>query len=98
MYNVRDYALNNVLMMIAADGKISQEELQYVHKLSKTWNYDLNKIQGFLSLAQNGKLVVRMPQDAKQKQKIISMMEKAASVDNAINTEEKALLEKVKTM
>jgi predicted lipid-binding transport protein (Tim44 family)/uncharacterized Zn-finger protein len=98
MYNVRDYALNNVLMMIAADGKISQEELQYVHKLSKTWNYDLNKIQGFLSLAQNGKLVVRMPQDAKQKQKIISMMEKAASVDNAITSEEKALLEKVKTM
>ncbi|HRB93278.1 MAG TPA: hypothetical protein PLT17_07720, partial [Chitinophagales bacterium] len=69
-----------------------------VHKLSKTWNYDLNKIQGFLSLAQNGKLVVRMPQDAKQKQKIISMMEKAASVDNAITSEEKALLEKVKTM
>ena len=98
LFNVRDYALNNVLMMIAADGRITNQEMKYVNTLAKKWNYDLTKIQGFLSLAQNNKLVVRMPQDAKQKQKIITMMEKAAALDNDISVEEKQLLEQVKSM
>ncbi|MDB5227558.1 MAG: hypothetical protein JWN78_1751 [Bacteroidota bacterium] len=98
LFSVRDYALNNVLMMVSADGRITEEEKQYINMLAKKWNYDLNKIQGFLMLAQTNKLVVRMPQDAKQKQKIISLMEKAANIDNSISSEEKALLDKVKTI
>lgn len=98
LFDVRDYALNNVLMMIAADGRITNQEMKYVNTLAKKWNYNLNKIQGFLSLAQNNKLVVRMPQDAKQKQKIIAMMEKASLLDNDISAEEKQLLEQVKSM
>ena len=66
--------------------------------LAKIWNYVLNKIQGFLMLAKTNKLVVRMPQDAKQKQKIIAMMEKAAILDNTITAEEQALLEQVKSL
>ncbi len=98
MFAVRDYALNNVLMMVAADGRITDEEITYVNMLAKKWNYDLNKIQGFLTLAKSNKLVVRMPQDAKQKQKIIALMEKAASLDNTVTTEEQALLEQVRNM
>jgi len=98
LFAVRDYALNNVLMMIAADGKITGEETDYINMLAKKWNYDLNKIQGFLMLAKTNKLVVRMPQDAKQKQKIIALMEKAASLDNTITAEEQALLEQVKSL
>ena len=96
LYNVRDYALNNVLMMIAADGKITEEEINYVNTLAKKWNYDINKIQGFLQLAKNNKLVLRLPQDVKQKQKVIALMEKAANLDNNISAEELALLEQIK--
>ena len=98
LFAVRDYALNNVLMMIAADGRITDEETEYINTLAKKWNYDLNKIQGFLALAKANKLVVRMPQDAKQKQKIIALMEKAASLDNTVTSEEQALLEQVRNM
>ncbi len=98
MFNVRDYALNNVLMMIAADGRITDEEMQYVQSLAKKWNYDLNKIQGFLTVARMNKLVLRMPQDPKDKQKIIQLMEKAAALDNTVTAEEKALLEQVRSM
>ena len=98
LFAARDYALNNVLMMIAADGKISNEEMEYVNTLAKKWNYDLNKIQGFLLLAKSNRLVVRMPQDAKQKLKIIKLMEKAANLDNAITSEELALLDEVRSM
>lgn len=98
MFNVRDYALNNILMMVAADGRITEEEINFVNTLAKKWNYDVNKIQGFLQLAKNNKLVIRMPQDAKQKQKIIALMEKAAQLDNTVTTEEQALLEQVRNM
>ncbi|MFN8236629.1 MAG: TIM44-like domain-containing protein [Chitinophagales bacterium] len=98
LFAVRDYALNNVLMMVAADGRISEEEMQYINTLAKKWNYDLDKIQGFLNLAKTNKLVVRMPQNAKQKQKIVALMEKAANIDNSITAEERTLLEQVKTL
>jgi hypothetical protein len=49
-------------------------------------------------LAKMNKLVVRMPQDTKQKQKIIALMEKAATLDNTITPEEQALLEQVKNI
>ena len=98
LFNVRDYALNNVLMMVAADGRITPEEEQYITTLAKKWNYDIGKIQGFISLAKNNKLVLRMPQDAKQKQKIIALMEKAANLDNTVTQEEQALLEQVRSM
>ena len=96
LFNVRDYALNNVMMMIAADGKIKEEEMAFAHMLARKWNYDLDKIQGFLSMATNNKLVIRMPQNEKQKKKIIALMEKAANLDNTITLDEIALLEQVK--
>lgn len=96
LFNVRDYALNNVLMMIASDGKIKEEEMVFAQMLARKWNYDLDKIQGFLSMAINNKLVIRMPQNEKQKKKIIALMEKAANLDNTITVDEIALLEQVK--
>ena len=96
LFNVRDYALNNVMMMIAADGKIKEEEMAFAQMLARKWNYDLDKIQGFLSMATNNKLVIRMPQNEKQKKKIIALMEKAANLDNTITVDEIALLEQVK--
>ena len=72
--------------------------MQFAQDLAKKWNYDLDKIQGFLMMATMNKLVVRMPQNPKQKKKIIALMEKAANLDNAITVEEKALLEQVKSL
>ncbi|MEN9448706.1 MAG: hypothetical protein RJA25_1996 [Bacteroidota bacterium] len=98
LFKVRDYALNNVLMIMAADGKITEEEIAYINMLASKWNYDRNKIQGFLQLAKNNKLVLRMPPDDKQKKKIIALMETAAQLDNTVTPEEKALLEQVKNL
>lgn len=98
LFAVRDYALNNVLIMMAIDGKITDDEMQFVNDIAKKWNYDLDKIQGFLQLAKNNKLVLRMPQNFNQKKKIITLMEKAANADNTITAEEKSLLEEVKKM
>ena len=96
LYKVRDYAFNNVLIMVAADGVFDTEELEFTKKLAKKWGYNLKKIEPMFQMAQNGKLVVRMPENAKSRRKIYKMMEKASKIDGNISVEEQRLLDSVK--
>ena len=98
IYDVRDYAFNNVLMMVAADGKLSDEEIEFANTIAKKWGYNVSKIQALLEMAMNKKLVLRLPQDAKKREKIISMMEKAANLDNNFSPEEQQLMNEVKSL
>ncbi len=96
LYKVRDYAFNNVLIMVAADGVFDNEELEFTKKLAKKWGYKLEKIQPMFQMAQNGKLVVRMPEDDKSRNKIYKLMEKAANIDGNVSQEEQQLLDSIK--
>ncbi len=93
---VRDYAFNNVLVMIAADGILEKEEINFVNKLASKWGYSKSKIQGMIEMAMSNKLSIKMPGDSISREKIFKMMEKAASIDDKISTEEADLLEKIK--
>ncbi len=93
---VRDYAFNNVLVMIAADGILEKEEINFVNKLASKWGYSKSKIQGMIEMAMSNKLSIKMPGDSISREKIFKMMEKAASIDGKISTEEADLLEKIK--
>lgn len=96
LYKVRDYAFNNVLILIAADGILDSEELKLANSLAKKWGYNLNKIQGLFDMAKNKKLGIRMPEDAKSRQKIYKLMVKAAKIDGNVSPEEQELLDGVK--
>ncbi len=96
MFKIRDYAFNNVLIIIAADGKFTQEEIDFANLIAKKWGYDTNKIQGMIDMAKNNQLVLRMPDDKKDREKIYKLMEKAAHIDNELDPTEQALLEHVK--
>lgn len=96
IYKNRDYAFNNILVMIAADGIFEEEEIHFAKKLARKWGYSIKKIEGILDMAKNKLLVIRMPEDKKDKQKIYKLMEKAAAVDGNISAEERALLDEVK--
>lgn len=96
LYKVRDYAFNNVLIMVAADGSFDNEELEFTKKLAKKWGYNLDKIQPMFQMAQSGKLVIRMPEDQKSREKIFKLMEKAAQIDGNVSQEEQQLLDSLK--
>jgi predicted lipid-binding transport protein (Tim44 family)/DNA-directed RNA polymerase subunit RPC12/RpoP len=96
MYKVRDYAFNNILIMIAADGVFDAEEIDFAKKMAKKWGYAPSKIEGMLDMAVNNQLVLRMPEDRKDCEKIYKLMVKTASVDGNISPEEQALLDNVK--
>ncbi|MES0491187.1 MAG: Tim44-like domain-containing protein [Leptospirales bacterium] len=93
---VRDYAFNNVMMVIAADGKIEESELTFARSLAKRWGYSGKKIEGFIKMSQTGQLSLRMPDEEKPRRKIIALMEKAAKLDDDYSQAEKLFIDSVK--
>jgi predicted lipid-binding transport protein (Tim44 family) len=93
LYDVRDFAFNNVMLVIAADGVYADEERQFAEELAGKWGYSVEKLQPFFAMAQNSQLVIRMPEDQKKQKKIFKLMKKAAESDQNISVEEQKLLD-----
>ena len=93
LYDVRDFAFNNVMLLIAADGEFSQEEKDFAEELASKWGYNSEKLQPFFNMALSGQLAVKMPEDKKKQKKIYKLMEKAALADRNISQEEQDLLD-----
>ncbi len=92
----RDFAFNNLLILIAADGVMDAKEKEFAEKMARKWGYNVKRIQPMFEMARNGKLVIKMPEDQKQKEKIYKMLEKAAEVDGNVCDQERSLLNHIK--
>ncbi len=97
LLDVRDYAFNNAMLMMAADGVFTPEERELAFKLAKKFGYNPSKIEPIIELALNNRLVLRMPDNPKKHSKIIKLMEKAAMIDDDLHPKEKELLDFVRT-
>jgi tellurite resistance protein len=95
IFKVRDYALNNVMMVIAADGIFKEEEVDFTKKLAKKLGYDNDKLAGMYDLAKNNQLTIRLPENRKGALKVYEMMLKAAAADGTISAEERLILDDV---
>lgn len=93
LLSVKDYAISNIIAMIACDGKIAEEELKYLRKVAKQLNYSKGQQENILKIAMTGNTSIRMPDDMKQRQKIFTLMEKAAKSDGKIAPQEAKLME-----
>jgi hypothetical protein len=92
----RDFAFNNLLILIAADGVMDVKEKEFAEKMARKWGYNVKRIQPMFEMARNGKLVIKMPEDIKQKEKIYKMLEKAAEIDGSVCSQERSLLNHIK--
>ena len=97
MYDVRDYALNNVLVVAAADGRLDESEKQFVDSLVKKWKFNPEKIKGLYDLAFSENLTIMMPDNIKKRQKIFDLMCKVAAVDGDIDAREQKILDEVRS-
>ncbi|MBI3511612.1 MAG: TIM44-like domain-containing protein [Bacteroidetes bacterium] len=95
LFKVRDYAFNNVMMVICADGKINQQELEFCMKFARKLGYDNSKIAGMFDLTKGRALTLRLPENRKQAEKVFAIMQKAAAADGHIAPEEQAILNDV---
>jgi len=94
--DVRDYAFNNALIVMACDGVFAQEEKDFAEQIAKKFGYNVDKIEPMFQMAQNGQLSIKMPEDQKKREKVYRLMEKAASIDGTVDPNEKALLNNIK--
>ncbi len=94
--DVRDYAFNNALIVMACDGVFDQEERNFAEQLAKKFGYNVDKIDPMIQMAQNGQLALKMPEDQKKREKVFRLMEKAASADGNVDPAERALLDSLK--
>jgi predicted lipid-binding transport protein (Tim44 family) len=95
LFKVRDYAFNNVMLIVASDGKFEQSEIDFVMKLAKKLGYDNDKLAGLYDLAKNNQLAIRLPERKKDAMKVLQIMIKAANADGNIAPEEQAILDDV---
>ncbi len=96
LYDVRDYALNNMMMIVAADGVYGREERELIDKISRKFGYKPQQTGILFNQAASGRLSIMMPEDRKKREKIYSLMVKAAMADRNLGSEEKQLLDHVK--
>lgn len=96
VYDIRDYALNNIMMIIAADGVFDARERELAEAAAKKFGYKTAIIEPLFKQAASGRLGIKMPEDRKKRAKIYSLMFKAAMADNDLSSEESRLLDEVK--
>jgi uncharacterized Zn finger protein (UPF0148 family) len=98
VYKIRDYVINNTCVILGSDGEIDEKEMEYVQKLARKLGYSINKIEGLLKLAKQGKLKLIFPVNKKDQEKVFAYMQKAAEANNEITQEELEVLHSYKKM
>ena len=97
-WDVRDYALNNMMVMAMADGILQDEERELLVKTSKSLGYNTKKITELFDEVKSGSLALKLPEDTKKRTKVIRLMTKVAQADNNLHENEKAILEQAEKM
>lgn len=95
-FSVKDYAFNNLMIMIAIDGVFDEKEKEFAEYIANKWKYNVDKIRPMFDMAIAGKLVIRMPEDMEKRRDIYQLMEKTAKYDGNVNPLEQKLLDEVK--
>ena len=89
---LKDYVVNNVIMVVVADGKIDPTEKQDLLKLSRKYNISKEGIKNLILLGEQNKLSLIVPENEADQKKVYNEMVAIASADNNINIDEKLLL------
>ncbi len=92
LFEVKDYALNNVMVMIGADGIFAEEEKSFARSMARKWGFNAARITPLFDLAKSGRLSIKMPSDPNKRRAIYKLMVKAAEADQDVSREEKDLL------
>ncbi len=94
--DMRDYALNNMLVIMMSDGQLSEQEKLFARDMSSKLGYNKKKIESLWEHAQAQQMSIMMPNDARKREKVYKIMKKTAEMDALISEKEKAILEDVR--
>lgn len=95
--HARDFALNNMMVVMMADGTLGEDEREFAVKIAKKLGYNSKKISALWEHSSANKLGIMMPDDKKTQQKVFKYMQKAAKIDGVVSEQEQAVLDDVKS-
>lgn len=95
--DIRDYVLNNTMVIMMADGVLEQAEKEYMEKLAKKLGYNADKVSALWEYSSINSLALDMPDDRNKQQKVYKRMMKAASADGIIQDSERAILDEIRS-
>lgn len=93
----KEYAINNIMCIIAADGKMSIEELQFLEEFATKMKFNKKAKSGIIAAAKQNRLRLAFPEEQKAKEKIYELMVEAAKADGVIQPQEQMILDHVKS-
>lgn len=96
--DIRDFALNNMMVVACADGTIQDEERDFLINTAKQMGYNTKKIAELFNQVKTTGLALKMPKEDKQRAKILKLMHKIANADGDFNDKEIAVLKEAETM
>lgn len=97
-WDVRDFALNNMMVVAMADGIIQEEERTFLLATAKDLGYNTKKITELFDQVKSSGLALKMPPEAKKREKVLKLMNKVANSDGDFNDKEKAVLIEAEAM
>ncbi|MFH0925901.1 MAG: TIM44-like domain-containing protein [bacterium] len=89
---LKDYVINNVIMVVMADGKIDPAEKESLVKLSGRYKISKDGINNLIALRKQRKLSLLFPEEREDRERVYKEMMNIASADGVINIDEKLLL------
>lgn len=92
LYEIKDYALNNIMILVSVDGEFSEEERRFSEQVARRWGYSPDKLEPLFDMARAGRLSIRMPEDMQKRRKIYDLLKKAAESDSRVTSEENLVL------
>ncbi len=95
--HARDFAINNMMVVMMCDGTLGDDEKDFAVKIAKKLGYNSKKISALWEHSQANKLGIIMPDDKKTQQKVFKYMQKAAKIDGVVSESEQAILDDVKS-
>lgn len=96
LHDIRDYVLNNTMVIMMADGVLEDSERDFMVKLSKKLGYNSNKISELWEHSSVNSLSIMMPDEPKAQQKVYNKMKKAAMADGTLQENEKMILDEIR--
>lgn len=97
-WDIRDFALNNMMVVAMADGVMQDEEREFLLATAKDLGYSTKKITELFDQVRSGGLALKMPSEAKKRTKVMRLMLKVAEADGEFNDKEKAVFSEAESM
>lgn len=98
LMDVRDYVLNNMMLVAMSDGELQDEERELMINISKKLGYNTKKITELFNEIKANQLALKMPDDAKKGEKVIKQMRKMAEANGIVNETEKQIIAQAELM